>query len=101
MRDGEIIANVKTLNRKIAMLYKQNVFSECRMRALESVMTSSSLWQRLTWLLSPSLYIKLVDTVQFKLMQDHDEELRRQATEAAKPKIVAPTPAQQVVLNGR
>lgn len=101
MRDGAIENKIQTLNRKIAMLYKQNVFTECRMRALESVVATSTLWQRARRLFSPAHFISLVDAVQIRLMRDHDEQLKRQSEEAAKPKIVAPTPAQSVILNGR
>lgn len=101
MRDGEIVAKINNLSKKIAMLYKQNVFTECRLRAFESIAATSTLWQRAWWIFAPAAFMHLVDVVQMKLMQDHDEQLRREAEEASKPKIVAPTPAQSVILNGR
>lgn len=102
MRDGEIINHVNTLNKKVAMLYKQNVFTECRMRAFESVLGVTSLWSRILYVFFPGNFFKLVDKVQFKLMADHDEQLRQASAEAAKPKIIAPSAAQaQAVVNGR
>lgn len=97
MRDQEVYNQMQATSRKVALIYKQVTFLDSRLQSFESVLQTSTWWERLFGI---NHLIQKVDKLHLALMQKHDEELRKREQEhAAKPKltIVSPTGA----VNGR
>ena len=86
MRDGQILQRQQIDGRRIAMIYKQMVFIDTRMQAMESVFKNLTFWERLH--LSPNEVIKRVDKLHLEILRLHDKQLKEvQETEKATSKL--------------
>lgn len=95
MREQEIFSKLGVTHKRISTIYKQLVFLDCRMNALETVMRRPL--ARLIFIFSPSRVLKQVDELHILLMQRHDDEIaakqnrQRAATNLIIPKLAVPS----------
>jgi hypothetical protein len=82
MRDGELYSKFEALQHRSAMAYRQMVFLDTRMQAMEAVFMTAA-WFDLIF--KRQRLLAAVDTLHIKLMQQHDDERKMQVQ--AKPKI--------------
>jgi hypothetical protein len=85
MRDGEIYHGLASMNKRVALIYRQMVFIDTRIQSFEAVFSQP--WAILKFLISPRAMFKRVDSLHLELMRNHDENMRQRAAEEAKPKI--------------
>jgi len=86
MREGEIIRRQEQDARQISMLYRQTVFLNTRMQALESLLLDR--WSLLKVVLGWRRILSVVGARQKELIKIHDEEvMRAQEEDKAKTKI--------------
>lgn len=93
MRDHVVYQQMHATAQKVALIYKQVTFLDSRLQSFESVLQTSTWWERLFGI---NHLIQKVDRLHLALIQKHDEELKKHKQEqAAKPKltIVSPTGA--------
>jgi len=86
MRDNQIIERQYNDAKRITMIYKQMVFIDTRLQAMESVLKKMSWFER--GFLSPEALFQRIDKIHLEVMRMHDEQLK-EANEAqkAKPKL--------------
>ena len=92
MRDGNIHQLNQQLEKKIAFMYKQIQFLDCRQQAYE--MAFNSFWSFAFFIFNRKSFMKNVDKLQLALLQQHDEKIhemvRQKKEEAMKPKLTLP-----------
>lgn len=86
MRDDQIIQRQHNDAKRITMIYRQMVFIDTRMQAIESVLKKLS-WIDRIFMSSQELFYR-IDKIHLEVMRLHDEQLK-EANEAqkAKPKL--------------
>lgn len=88
MRESQIFDMNQRRAENEVKLYKMATFCNMRMESFETVLKSSTLRDRLSWLINPSKLIKRVNTAHLEAMKAHDEAARKSAAEVkAKPKL--------------
>lgn len=88
MRDGEIMQRINGVEKRLAGIYRQNIFLETRLRAYETVLSKP-------WAIRAMFDAKWlkaqVDRVQMEFIREHDAETMKRAEEvkekAMKPKL--------------
>lgn len=103
MRDSEVMGHLQQARQRVAKIYRQMVFVDTRMQALEQYLMSG-LFSRLILIMWPSAAMGAIDKLQLKLMQEHDDQMRKAAEQqkAAPQKltIVTPNGVQEKTING-
>lgn len=89
MRDESIFLMQQQQAKRLSMIYRQLVFLDTRLQAIE--FTLSSPWEILMTIFRPSQFWKKVNNLQVGLMHRHDEEIKsrveKQKEESKKPKL--------------
>lgn len=86
MRDNQIIERQYNDAKRISMIYRQMVFIDTRLQAMESVFKKLSWWERV--FLSPADLFQRIDKIHLEVMRLHDEQLKQANEEQkAKPKL--------------
>ena len=85
MKDSELYNQLTSARQRVAMVYRQSVFLDTRLAAIELV-----LFQRFTWfwlLVHPEMVIKQINSLHLTLMKKHDDDMKADAAKESKPKI--------------
>ncbi len=75
MRDGKIIEMRDNELRRFTVMARQLMFIQTRIEAYETIL--SKRWNILRGTFSPSWLIKQVDAEQLRLLNEHDEQVRK------------------------
>jgi hypothetical protein len=81
VRDDQIIQRQNNDAKRISMIYRQMVFIDTRLQAMESVYKKLTRWERL--FASSEDIMKKVDQLHLEVMKMHDDQLK-DAQEVAK-----------------
>ena len=73
MRDAEIIGGMGDLNKKVALNYRQTVFLDARLQAMEKVFQNG--WNALLFVFFPKAVMQKVNDEHMQLMREHDDAL--------------------------
>jgi hypothetical protein len=99
MRDADVFQREAQTQKRVAMIYRQMVFLDCRVQAFEKVLTEP--WALLKAIFNPLAALRRVNNFQIELMKRHDQELTEAVQERkAKPNLVIARP-NGVFTNGR
>lgn len=90
MRDSEIFNSFTQQRQRIARIYKQMIFVDTRMQAFEQYIMGGLL-HKIVFLFWPSTAQQTIDRIQLRLMQEHDDALRK-AVEKPTSKLSIVTP---------
>jgi hypothetical protein len=94
MRDGAILAMQRANVKRDGVMIAQYQLLKTGQEATEIVLSGSTLWQRLRWLLWPEQFVAAIHGVQLHLIEEAKKEMA-QASAAAK--IAVPDKTIQVV----
>lgn len=91
MRDSELYAQQEQTKQRVAMIYRQMVFLDCRIQAFEKVLTEH--WALLKTVFNPLATMRKVNNLQIELMKKHDADLLEAVEERkAKPNLILAKP---------
>lgn len=86
MRDNQILERQMNDAKRITMIYRQMVFIDTRLQAMESVFKKLSWFERI--FLNQEALFQRIDKLHFEVMRAHDEQLKQANEEQkAKPKL--------------